>query len=240
MEKWSSWLEWNGGTTFYVIVSSWWCYSFVEEIWKVAYPSHFWISYPHVCVHIHVLSLFDKVEKNLNLVVCFEIFCITGTFDWTFFFPVPCIFWQPLASAYGLAKHRDGRWEWAIAPGVSPSPRYQHAAVSFLVYPDRSSLVIQGWFGCWTLICILKVFVNARLHVSGGALGGGRMVEDSSSVAGTLLWYLQTLNPGSSRNVFMCYAGACMKLRPCNITQLTGGPWVVEPWLILVLACFFF
>ncbi|KAL0390697.1 UNVERIFIED_CONTAM: Serine/threonine-protein phosphatase BSL3 [Sesamum calycinum] len=49
------------------------------------------------------------------------------------------------------------RWslEWAIAPGVSPSPRYQHAAV----------------------------FVNARLHVSGGALGGGRMVEDSSSVA---------------------------------------------------------
>ncbi|KAG7591161.1 Calcineurin-like phosphoesterase domain ApaH type [Arabidopsis thaliana x Arabidopsis arenosa] len=61
----------------------------------------------------------------------------------------------PLASAYGLAKHRDGRWEWAIAPGVSPSSRYQHAAV----------------------------FVNARLHVSGGALGGGRMVEDSSSVA---------------------------------------------------------
>ncbi|CAA6653742.1 unnamed protein product [Spirodela intermedia] len=60
-----------------------------------------------------------------------------------------------LSSAYGLAKHRDGRWEWAIAPGVSPSPRYQHAAV----------------------------FVNARLHVSGGALGGGRIVEDSSSIA---------------------------------------------------------
>jgi hypothetical protein len=28
--------------------------------------------------------------------------------------------------------------------------------------------------------------VNARLHVSGGALGGGRMVEDSSSIAGVL------------------------------------------------------
>ncbi|GMP29308.1 hypothetical protein CsSME_00004470 [Camellia sinensis var. sinensis] len=66
----------------------------------------------------------------------------------------------PLASAYGLAKHRDGRWEWAIAPSVSPSPRYQHAAV----------------------------FVNARLHVSGGALGGGLMVEDSSSVAVDLLY----------------------------------------------------
>lgn len=37
-----------------------------------------------------------------------------------------------MASAYGLAKHRDGRWEWAIAPGVSPSPRYQHAAVGFI------------------------------------------------------------------------------------------------------------
>jgi hypothetical protein len=31
--------------------------------------------------------------------------------------------------------------------------------------------------------------VNARLHVSGGALGGGRMVEDSSSVAGLVLKY---------------------------------------------------
>ncbi|KAG5060152.1 Serine/threonine-protein phosphatase BSL3 [Glycine soja] len=27
-----------------------------------------------------------------------------------------------------------------------------------------------------------QVFVNARVHVSGGALGGGRMVEDTSSV----------------------------------------------------------
>jgi protein phosphatase len=61
----------------------------------------------------------------------------------------------PLDTAYGLAKHRDGRWEWAVAPGISPSARYQHAAV----------------------------FVNARLHVSGGALGGGRMVEDASSIA---------------------------------------------------------
>ncbi|CAI5508310.1 unnamed protein product [Closterium sp. Naga37s-1] len=61
----------------------------------------------------------------------------------------------PLPGAFGLARHRDGRWEWAVAPGVSPSARYQHAAV----------------------------FVGLRLHVSGGALGGGRMVEDASSVA---------------------------------------------------------
>eukprot|EP01018_Ginkgo_biloba_P039752 Gb_36990 [translate_table: standard] len=61
----------------------------------------------------------------------------------------------PQADAYGLLKHRDGRWEWTLAPGVSPSPRYQHAAV----------------------------FVDARLHVSGGALRGGRMVDGSSTVA---------------------------------------------------------
>ncbi|RWW27938.1 hypothetical protein GW17_00007608 [Ensete ventricosum] len=78
---------------------------------------------------------------------------------------------MPLSSAYGLAKHRDGRWEWAIAPGVSPSPRYQHAAVGLAF---RFSL-------------LFFVFVNARLHVSGGALGGGRMVEDSSSIAGVCL-----------------------------------------------------
>lgn len=38
--------------------------------------------------------------------------------------------------------------------GDMPMPRYQHGAV----------------------------FVNARLHISGGAVGGGRMVEDSASV----------------------------------------------------------
>ena len=41
-----------------------------------------------------------------------------------------------------------------IAAGDMPMPRYQHGAV----------------------------FVNARLHISGGAVGGGRMVEDSASV----------------------------------------------------------
>mmetsp|Transcript_3467 Transcript_3467/g.7218 ORF Transcript_3467/g.7218 Transcript_3467/m.7218 type:complete len:903 (-) Transcript_3467:555-3263(-) len=62
---------------------------------------------------------------------------------------------SPVGDAYGLARHRDGRWEWARAPGVSPSSRYQHAAV----------------------------FVGARLHVNGGALGGGRMVDDSAAWA---------------------------------------------------------
>lgn len=39
---------------------------------------------------------------------------------------------QPLADAYGLLMHRNGQWEWTLAPGVSPSPRYEHAAVSDL------------------------------------------------------------------------------------------------------------
>lgn len=41
-----------------------------------------------------------------------------------------CMLPQPLADAYGLLMHRNGQWEWTLAPGVSPSPRYQHAAVS--------------------------------------------------------------------------------------------------------------
>ncbi|XP_041016695.1 serine/threonine-protein phosphatase BSL1-like isoform X1 [Juglans microcarpa x Juglans regia] len=61
----------------------------------------------------------------------------------------------PLADAYGLLMHRNGQWEWTLAPGVSPSPRYQHAAV----------------------------FVGARLHVTGGALRGGRGVEGEATVA---------------------------------------------------------
>ncbi|CAL0300562.1 unnamed protein product [Lupinus luteus] len=61
----------------------------------------------------------------------------------------------PLSDAYGLLMHRNGQWEWTLAPGVSPSPRYQHAAV----------------------------FVGARLHVTGGVLKGGRAVEGEASIA---------------------------------------------------------
>ncbi|XP_044504244.1 serine/threonine-protein phosphatase BSL1-like isoform X2 [Mangifera indica] len=61
----------------------------------------------------------------------------------------------PLADAYGLLMHRNGQWEWTLAPGVSPSPRYQHAAV----------------------------FVGARLQVTGGVLRGGRSVEGEATVS---------------------------------------------------------
>ncbi|KAK1291747.1 Serine/threonine-protein phosphatase BSL1 [Acorus calamus] len=61
----------------------------------------------------------------------------------------------PLSDAYGLLMHTNGRWEWNLAPGVSPSPRYQHAAV----------------------------FVGTRLHVTGGALRGGRTLEGDSVTA---------------------------------------------------------
>nr|XP_043608930.1 serine/threonine-protein phosphatase BSL1-like isoform X2 [Erigeron canadensis] len=61
----------------------------------------------------------------------------------------------PLADAYGLLMHRSGLWEWTLAPGVSPSARYQHAAV----------------------------FVGARLHVTGGVLRGGRSVDSEAAVA---------------------------------------------------------
>lgn len=61
----------------------------------------------------------------------------------------------PLGDAYGLLMHRNGQWEWTLAPGISPSPRYQHAAV----------------------------FVGARLHVTGGVLRGGRAVEGEAAIA---------------------------------------------------------
>ncbi|PWZ10595.1 hypothetical protein Zm00014a_018348 [Zea mays] len=62
---------------------------------------------------------------------------------------------MPLSDAYGLLMHTNGQWEWTLAPGVSPSPRYQHAAV----------------------------FVGARLHVTGGVLRGGRAIEGEGAIA---------------------------------------------------------
>ncbi|XAR58494.1 Phosphoprotein phosphatase [Bertholletia excelsa] len=61
----------------------------------------------------------------------------------------------PLSDAYGLLMHRNGQWEWTIAPGQSPSPRYEHAAA----------------------------FVGARLYVTGGVLRGGRAVEGEAAVS---------------------------------------------------------
>ncbi|KAK1357013.1 Serine/threonine-protein phosphatase [Heracleum sosnowskyi] len=61
----------------------------------------------------------------------------------------------PLTDAYGLLLHGNGQWEWTLAPGVSPTSRYQHAAV----------------------------FVGARLHVTGGSIRGGRGVDGEAAVA---------------------------------------------------------
>ncbi|KAA3475034.1 serine/threonine-protein phosphatase BSL1 isoform X1 [Gossypium australe] len=61
----------------------------------------------------------------------------------------------PMADAYGLLMHRNGQWEWTLAPGAAPSPRYQHAAV----------------------------FIGVQLHVTGGALRGGRAVEGEAAIA---------------------------------------------------------
>ncbi|KAJ9521431.1 hypothetical protein QJQ45_008757 [Haematococcus lacustris] len=59
----------------------------------------------------------------------------------------------PMGDAYGFARHRDGRWEWHAAPGAMPTGRYQHGAI----------------------------FVGNRLHISGGAVGGGRMVDEATA-----------------------------------------------------------
>ncbi|KAL1825893.1 hypothetical protein DCAR_0314087 [Daucus carota subsp. sativus] len=61
----------------------------------------------------------------------------------------------PLTDAYGLILHTNGQWEWTLAPGVFPSPRYQHAAA----------------------------FVGSRLHITGGSFKGGREVDNEAASA---------------------------------------------------------
>lgn len=61
----------------------------------------------------------------------------------------------PLADAFGLVRHRDGRWEWLPAPGEAPVARYQHATA----------------------------FVGNRLHIIGGNVGVGTLVDDARSLA---------------------------------------------------------
>jgi protein phosphatase len=96
-----------------------------------------------------------------------------------------------LGDAFGLARHRDGRWEWAAAPGTMPSPRYQHGSV----------------------------FINGRLHVVGGAVGGGRMVEKGPAVV-TLdtspgMWVSQA-DPGAEEDL----------MRRCRHAVAAIGPYI--------------
>ncbi|KAF8392524.1 hypothetical protein HHK36_022867 [Tetracentron sinense] len=98
----------------------------------------------------------------------------------------------PLADAYGLLMHRNGQWEWTLAPGVSPSPRYQHAAV----------------------------FVGARLHVTGGALRGGRAVEGESAIA-----------------VLDTAAGVWLDRNGVVTSRTSKGPIEYDPSLELMRCC---
>ena len=98
-----------------------------------------------------------------------------------------------------MARHRDGRWEWAAAPGEAPTARYQHAVS----------------------------FVGTRLHVSGGALGGGSMVDDALSLAvldtsagPSAGWTVAEVRAGGSK------AAAAAASRRCRHTTAGVGPLV--------------
>jgi protein phosphatase len=52
---------------------------------------------------------------------------------------------KSLKDAWGLRQHRDGRWDWIMAPtkqGSPPEPRYQHCCVFY-----KKSLIIVGGRG---------------------------------------------------------------------------------------------
>ena len=100
----------------------------------------------------------------------------------------------PLADAFGLARHRDGRWEWASAPGTMPSPRYQHGAV----------------------------FVGARLHIFGGAVGGGKMVDEASSVVVLDTAAGQWLTQAAGSNG----SGSDDLMRRCRHAMASVGPYI--------------
>ncbi|RZC89756.1 hypothetical protein C5167_035751 [Papaver somniferum] len=55
----------------------------------------------------------------------------------------------PLSDAYGLFMHRNGQWEWTLAPGVSPSPRYQHSAGGRAIDGEASIAVLDTAAGVW-------------------------------------------------------------------------------------------
>lgn len=57
----------------------------------------------------------------------------------------------PLGDAYGLARHRDGRWEWATAPGMLLLLAWRLAGLHACVALHQSCIAsgfIQRWSAC--------------------------------------------------------------------------------------------
>jgi len=84
---------------------------------------------------------------------------------------LPILFWEyfllvcaAIGKCIGLAKHRDGHWELAIAPGVSPSSRNQHAAVWFNLY--YFILIFLQWLHHRVVRNIFSLTVKSILHTS--------------------------------------------------------------------------
>lgn len=107
-----------------------------------------------------------------------------------------------LNDAYGLARHRDGRWEWAEAPGKAPTRRYQHATA----------------------------FVDTRLHITGGASGGGQLVPGDAtmsmldtSAGGSTGWRAAK---GSEGKAQLSYDAASLVGRRCRHASASYGPFI--------------
>lgn len=155
--------------------------------------SYYWFL-PFVFLSTHTYWRIHVILSLLSIFMCHE-FLVSNLTTCSFILALPLnLILQPLASAYGLAKHRDGRWEWAIAPGVSPSPRYQHAAVWF------SFFYFLYLFLSWSYILRISIYLfnNSRyLSMQGfmclvGLLGEDRWlkIHQVLQVLGSLLWCL--------------------------------------------------
>lgn len=124
----------------------------------------------------------------------------------------------PLGDAYGLARHRDGRWEWAAAPGAllllllrqvqavlpETAPGECCSGQCCSLAPRADAWCAQAGVMPTARYQHGAVFVNARLHISGGAVGGGRMVDDAAPVVvldtAAGVWCTQAPATGPSDN----------------------------------------
>jgi hypothetical protein len=109
-----------------------------------------------------VLSFVRSLGYGLKVLKCIMCF-ISVLSDEIYFMNIARL--QPLSDAYGLLMHTNGQWEWTLAPGISPSPRYQHAAVSiicgssYLFMPqscpvNMHNFLLSPYRNCWFQQCI--------------------------------------------------------------------------------------
>ncbi|KAE8672100.1 Serine/threonine-protein phosphatase BSL1-like protein [Hibiscus syriacus] len=153
----------------------------------------------------------------------------------------------PLSDAFGLLMHRNGQWEWTLAPGVSSSPRFLLAHGCMLLEVLRGGRAIEGEATVTVLDTAAGVWLdrnglvtsskNTKGHVEYDPLELMRRCRHASASVGVRIYIYGGLRGGKEmvvpENLSAFLSQMCNGSAPCSdnpqINQPNLSPFGTSP-----------